>query len=429
VPDPRPWLSAAALAREEQILERTGRASLAELARRFDAAVLRNRTIHEHECVSLNPATNVMNPDAEAVLASGLGTRPSLGHPGEKYQMGLEAIEELEVVTADLARRVFRAPYVELRVGSGSLANLYAFMATCRPGDHVVVPPAAIAGHVTHQAPGAAGWYGLDVTEAPVDADRYSVDVPALADLAERLRPRLITIGGSLNLHPHPVEAIREVADAVGAYVLFDAAHLAGLIAGGAWPNPLEQGAHLLTMSTYKSLAGPPAGIVATTDPELAGRLDAIAIRAHRELRRREGGRPRRHAARLAGRRRGARGDDGGDGTRARGGARRRRAPRVHGRRRRHHLARVRARGGRLGRRTGHGPPAPRGERPHLRHRADATGRRGRPQRAPARHARARAVGRGAGRRTRARPASWRGRSGTTPGGGRRRDALPTAVP
>lgn len=274
---PRPWLSADATAREAEILAREDLGSLSGFARRIDAAVVRNRVIHELDCVNLNPATNVMNPDAEALLAAGLGTRPSLGHPGEKYEMGLEGIEEIEVLAAELARRVFRAPYVELRVGSGALANLYAFMATCRPGEAAIVPPASVGGHVTHQTAGAAGLHGVDITEAPVDASRYTVDVPALAELAAEVRPRLITIGGSLNLRPHPVAEIRAIADDVGAYVLFDAAHLAGPIAGGAWPNPLDEGAHLLSMSTYKSLAGPPAGMLATVDEELARRIDVIA--------------------------------------------------------------------------------------------------------------------------------------------------------
>jgi len=87
----------------------------------------------------------------------------------------------------------------------------------------------------------------------------------------------MITIGASMNLYPHPVTALREIADEVGAVLLFDAAHLCGLIAGGAWPNPLEQGAHLMTMSTYKSLGGPPGGLIVTNEPEIAQRLDAIA--------------------------------------------------------------------------------------------------------------------------------------------------------
>jgi glycine hydroxymethyltransferase len=150
-------------------------------------------------------------------------------------------------------------------------------MATCRPGDTIIAPPPDIGGHVTHQATGAAGLYGLTTVPAPVAADGYTVDVDALRGLAERVRPRLITIGGSLNLFPHPVGAIREIAESVGAKVLFDAAHLCGMIAGRAWPNPLAEGAHLITMSTYKSLGGPPGGLVVTRDEELAQRLDAIA--------------------------------------------------------------------------------------------------------------------------------------------------------
>jgi glycine hydroxymethyltransferase len=229
------------------------------------------------ECINLNPASNTMNPRAEAVLAAGLTTRASLGHPGEKYEMGLEAIEEIEVIAAEAARRVFPAAHVEIRVGSGALANLYAFMATCRPGDSIIVPPATIGGHVTHRAPGAAGLYGLQIHECPIDASSYTVDVDALAALAARVRPALITTGTSLNLDPHPVAEIRAIADEVGAFVLFDAAHACGMIAGGAWPNPLDQGADLMTMSTYKSLGGPAGGLVLTNRPDLAARLDAIA--------------------------------------------------------------------------------------------------------------------------------------------------------
>jgi glycine hydroxymethyltransferase len=248
------------------------------LERRILRLARENREIHEKLCVNLNPATNVMNPKAEALLASGLGTRVSLGYPGDKYEMGLEAVEQIEVIAAELAAETFSARYAEIRVQSGAMANLYAFMATCAPGDRIIVPPGLIGGHVTHHQAGAAGLYGLEIHEAPVDARGYSVDLDALRALAARVRPSLITIGGSLNLFPHPVRDIRAVADEVGAVVLFDAAHLSGMIAGGVWPNPLTEGAHLMTMSTYKSLGGPPSGLLVTNDAQLAERIDKIAF-------------------------------------------------------------------------------------------------------------------------------------------------------
>lgn len=274
---PRPWVPAPSDDLVQRVSgEVAGRSAAGTLAE-IERLVARNHEIHDVESINLNPAANVMNPRAEALLSARLGTRPSLGYPGDKYETGLEAIEQIEIIAAELAAEVFAARYAEVRVGSGALANLYAFMATCSPGDTIIAPPGSIGGHVTHHLAGAAGKYGLTTVDAPVAADGYTVDVAALRELAGRIRPRLITVGGSLNLTPHPVAAIREIADAVGARVLFDAAHLCGMIAGGTWPNPLAEGAHLITMSTYKSLGGPAGGLIVTDDAELAERLDAIA--------------------------------------------------------------------------------------------------------------------------------------------------------
>lgn len=273
----RPWLPSPVADRVASVAAGLDDRDPAGVQRWLADLIAENTAIHDETCVNLNPATNRMNPRAERMLAAGLGSRPSLGYPGEKYEMGLEAIEQVEVIAAELAARVFHAGYAEVRVGSGALANLYAFMACCEPGDTIIAPPETIAGHVTHHADGAAGLYRLTTVPAPVDQNTYTVDVDALADLARTVRPKLITIGGSLNLTPHPVAAVREIADTVGAKVLFDAAHLSGVIAGGAWPNPLDEGAHLMSMSTYKSLGGPPGGLLVGTDADLARRIEAIA--------------------------------------------------------------------------------------------------------------------------------------------------------
>jgi glycine hydroxymethyltransferase len=274
----RPWVPQVSETRVQALAEATASRDPAGNLAELDRLAAWNSRIHDVDCVNLNPAANVMNPRAEAFLGRGLGSRPSLGYPGDKYEMGLEAIEEIEVITAELAAEVFGARYVEYRVGSGALANLYAFMATTRPGDTIIAPPASIGGHVTHHAAGAAGLFGLNIHPAAVDPDRFTVDLDQLRADARRLGPALITVGGSLNLEPHPVRDIRAIADEVGCPVLYDAAHLSGLIAGRAWQQPLDEGAQLMTMSTYKSLGGPAGGLILTNDADLAARLDAIAF-------------------------------------------------------------------------------------------------------------------------------------------------------
>jgi glycine hydroxymethyltransferase len=274
---PRPWLKAHSQDLEQRIARATAAATPDDLDAELHRLVRQNRGIHDEDGLNLNPASNVMNPRAEALMAAGLGSRASLGHPGDKYEMGLQAMERIEVTAAELAAEVFDATHAEIRVGSGALANLYVFMATCRPGDTIIAPPPSIGGHVTHHGAGAAGLYRLNTVNAPVHADGYTVDVDALRRVAREARPKLITLGGSLNLFPHPVSAVRGIADEVGALLMFDAAHLSGMIAGRAWPNPLAEGAHVMTMSTYKSLGGPPGGLVVGRHAEVFERIDAIA--------------------------------------------------------------------------------------------------------------------------------------------------------
>ena len=273
----RPWLPEAVRSRVGEAAAQLDGLDAEDVQGLLRDLVAENSRIHDETCLNLNPATNRMNPRAEAMLSAGLGSRASLGYPGDKYETGLEAIEQIEVIAAELAARVFHASYAEIRVGSGALANLYAFMACCEPGDTIIAPPDEIAGHVTHHADGGAGLYRLKTVSAPVHRSSYTVDVDALAELARATQPRMITIGGSLNLTPHPVAAIREIADEVGAVVLFDAAHQCGVIAGGVWPNPLDEGAHLMSMSTYKSLGGPPGGLLLANDAELAQRIEPVA--------------------------------------------------------------------------------------------------------------------------------------------------------
>ena len=131
----RDWVPAGAENYIQSVAAQVAAASADENETSLLAFVEENHRIHERDCINLNPATNMMNPKAEALLASGVGSRPSLGYPGDKYEMGLEGIEKIEVMAAELAAEVFNAKYAEIRVGSGALANLYVFMVAAKPGD------------------------------------------------------------------------------------------------------------------------------------------------------------------------------------------------------------------------------------------------------------------------------------------------------
>ena len=274
----RKWVPEPSENLVQNLADKVSGSSSRELLERLTFLADLNKTIHEKDCFNLNPATNVMNPRAEAFLSCGIGSRPSLGYPGDKYEMGLEAIEEIEVVASSLVAEIFCSKFAEIRVPSGAMANLFSFMAVCKPGDTIIVPPASIGGHVTHHNPGCAGLFGLNIIEAPIDKDYYTVDIDQLRELALRERPKLITLGGSLNLFQHPVSAVSSIAKEVGATLLFDAAHQCGLIAGNAWENPLDLGADIVTMSTYKSLGGPPGGAIVTNNAEIAEKIDSIAF-------------------------------------------------------------------------------------------------------------------------------------------------------
>jgi glycine hydroxymethyltransferase len=274
----RKWVPEPSENLVQNLADKVSGSSSRELLERLTFLADLNKTIHEKDCFNLNPATNVMNPRAEAFLSCGIGSRPSLGYPGDKYEMGLEAIEEIEVLASSLVAEIFCSKFAEIRVPSGAMANLFSFMAVCKPGDTIIVPPASIGGHVTHHNPGCAGLFGLNIIEAPIDKDYYTVDIDQLRELALRERPKLITLGGSLNLFQHPVSAVSSIAKEVGATLLFDAAHQCGLIAGNAWENPLDLGADIVTMSTYKSLGGPPGGAIVTNNAEIAEKIDSIAF-------------------------------------------------------------------------------------------------------------------------------------------------------
>ena len=157
-----------------------------------------------------------------------------------------------------------------MRPTSATLANLAVYTALAQPGDTIAVLPDWAGGHLSHHAVGAPGIRGLRVAPLPYDVDALDVDLDALDAFLARERPALVVVGASLMLFPH---RLREIADAVHAYgvpLLYDASHVAGLVAEQRFQDPLAEGADLVTFSTYKSFGGPPGGAIVTNDDALA---------------------------------------------------------------------------------------------------------------------------------------------------------------
>jgi glycine hydroxymethyltransferase len=273
----RPWVPAASQRFHEDHAAACRGFGAAQFREEVDRLLAAHERYMDRECISLYAGTNMPSPRVGRCQSSSVGSRPSLGYPGDKYETGLGHAEQIEILAVEVLRRIFDCRYVEYRVGSGSLANLYAFMACTKPGDRIMALPDEAAGHVTHHAAGAAGLYGLEVHDVPWDGAAMNVDLAAFEREAQRIGPRLVILGASFAMHPYPVREVRRIADDLGAFVMYDAAHLSGLIAGGAFQRPLAEGAHLMTCSTYKSFGGPAGGLVLTDSPELAARLDRIA--------------------------------------------------------------------------------------------------------------------------------------------------------
>lgn len=227
----------------------------------------------DEEGIVLYAGTNTMSPLARRFLGSTLESRPSMGYPGEKYQTFLEHIEELEVLVTDLSRRAFRAAFAEIRIQSGTLANLAVYSAFVEPGETIAVLPEAAGGHISHHGYGAPSIRGVKVVDLPYDSEKLNVDLDKLPDFLHRHQPKLVVVGASMLLFPHPLGRIREIADDAGTIVVYDAAHMDGLISGGLFQQPLAEGADLITSSTYKSLGGPSGGMILTNDPVLAERV------------------------------------------------------------------------------------------------------------------------------------------------------------
>ena len=221
------------------------------------------------ECLNMIASENIMSPLATRAYMSDLMHRYAEGSPYKRFYQGTGCIDELESGAMELAREVFGVKQVDMRVISGGVANAAAFSALARHGEMLLSPGVVGGSHISHESFGVAGVLGLRTEHAVFDENEYNIDTDATIKKIRELKPRIVTLGGSVILFPHPVKEFREVCDDIGAKLLYDGAHVLGLIAGGKFQDPLHEGAEILTSSTHKTFPGPQGGIIlGNTDSE-----------------------------------------------------------------------------------------------------------------------------------------------------------------
>ena len=219
--------------------------------------------------IPLIASENVASPAVREALTSDFANRYAEGWPGERVYAGCTYIDKVEILCARLARRLFRAQFADVRPISGVVANLAIYSAFSSPGDRMLAPSIPAGGHISHgkkEHSGTAGLvHGLDIEFFPFDAQEMNIDVDATKKKVRGLkgpRPKIAMFGGSLFLFPHPVKELAPFLKSYNVHVNYDGAHVAGLIAGGLFQDPLREGADTLTASTHKTLFGPQGGMV-----------------------------------------------------------------------------------------------------------------------------------------------------------------------
>lgn len=220
----------------------------------------------KRNCVNMIASENVMSPLAMLMYMNDMMHRYAEGKPYKRFYQGLKYVDPLEVKVQELMGELLETPYVDLRSISGTTANATAFRAFTKPGDKAVVAPVQAGAHVSHTRYGTLGALGLEQIDMPFDIENWNIDIDKAAKLIEEVKPKIVTLGGSLYLFPHPTKEISEVAHGVGAKVVHDVAHVLGLVTGKVWENPLKLGADIITSSTHKTFPGPQGGIIATSN-------------------------------------------------------------------------------------------------------------------------------------------------------------------
>ncbi|MCX4548161.1 serine hydroxymethyltransferase [Streptomyces sp. NBC_01267] len=236
------------------------------------ADVISGETERQTGSLQLIAAENFSSPAVLAALGSALSNKYAEGYPGARHHGGCEMVDIAERIACERATALFGAEHANVQPHSGSSAVLAAYAALLRPGDTVLAMGLAHGGHLTHGSPANFSGRWFDFVGYGVDAESGLIDYDQVRALAEQHRPRAI-VCGSISYPRHPdYAAFRAIADEAGAYLIADAAHPMGLIAGGAAPSPVPY-ADVVCATTHKVLRGPRGGMI-LCGPDLADRID-----------------------------------------------------------------------------------------------------------------------------------------------------------
>src|SRR5574341_49874 len=225
--------------------------------------------------IPLIASENVPSPAVKEAILSDFGNRYAEGWPGERVYAGCIYIDKVEFECMKLAKTLFKAEFADVRPISGVIANLAVYCGFTNPGDVMLAPSIPAGGHISHRKKehsGTAGLvHGLDIEFYPFDAEEMTIDVDKTKNKIEELKnsnrlPKMAMFGGSLFLFPHPIKELADFLKSYNIHINYDAAHVAGLIAGGQFQDPLREGADTMTMSTHKTLFGPQGGMVVSFD-------------------------------------------------------------------------------------------------------------------------------------------------------------------
>ena len=205
---------------------------------------------------------NILSPLCREMLITDFHGRYAEGNPGKRYYEGCKFFDNVEIKAMELAKKLFKCHYADVRPTAGTTANIAILKALMKPGEPATVLDLANGAHISFGKWGAAGIRGIDLISYPFNDEEMNIDIDGAVKLIKKVKPKLALNGRSVFLFPSPIKELAEAAHDVGAYLVYDAAHVLGLIAGKQFQDPLREGADVMSGSTHKTLPGPQGGMI-----------------------------------------------------------------------------------------------------------------------------------------------------------------------